>query len=47
VRTGKLETVIEDGAVAEKIAFSYWHEAYQVGQLELLRQLAGKYDKVI
>jgi uncharacterized damage-inducible protein DinB len=32
---------------AERIAFSHWHETYHVGQLELLRQLAGKNDKVI
>jgi hypothetical protein len=27
--------------------FLAWHEAYHVGQLELLRQLTGKDDKVI
>ena len=32
---------------AEQIAFAHWHETYHVGQLELLRQLAGKDDKVI
>jgi len=32
--------------VAEHIALLIWHETYHVGQLELLRQLAGKNDKV-
>jgi hypothetical protein len=41
------EAPIDDETVAEKIAFSHWHETYHVGQLELLRQLAGKNDKVI
>jgi DinB superfamily len=43
----KWEAPINDETVAEKIAFSHWHETYHVGQLELLRQLAGKNDKVI
>jgi hypothetical protein len=29
------------------LAFLDWHESYHVGQLELLRQLAGKVDKII
>lgn len=29
------------------LSFFQWHEAYHTGQLELLRQLAGKNDKVI
>lgn len=29
------------------LSFIQWHEAYHTGQLELLRQLAGKNDKVI
>jgi hypothetical protein len=29
------------------LAFSQWHEAYHAGQLEQLRQLSGKDDKVI
>jgi uncharacterized damage-inducible protein DinB len=33
--------------LAEAIAFMLWHEAYHTGQLELLRQLAGKNDHVI
>jgi uncharacterized damage-inducible protein DinB len=37
----------DDETVDEQITFSHWHETYHVGQLELLRQLAGKNDKVI
>lgn len=33
--------------VAEFLNFLLWHETYHVGQTELLRQLAGKNDKVI
>jgi hypothetical protein len=33
--------------LAEAISFMQWHEAYHTGQLELLRQLAGKNDHVI
>ena len=33
--------------VAQRIFFLYFHETYHVGQTELLRQLAGKDDKVI
>jgi hypothetical protein len=33
--------------LAQAIAFMQWHEAYHTGQLELLRQLAGKNDHVI
>ncbi len=29
------------------LEFLLWHEAYHIGNLELLRQLAGKNDKVI
>jgi DinB superfamily len=38
---------LEEETRAERIAFSNWHETYHVGQLELLRQLAGKDDKII
>ena len=34
-------------SVGERIIFLQWHEAYHVGQLEILRQLAGKDDKII
>lgn len=38
----------DDGStVGEEIAFLQWHETYHVGQLDHLRQLAGKNDKVI
>jgi uncharacterized damage-inducible protein DinB len=30
-----------------RVEFLAWHEAYHVGQLELLRQLTGKDDKII
>jgi uncharacterized damage-inducible protein DinB len=33
--------------LAQRIFFLYFHETYHVGQTELLRQLAGKDDKVI
>jgi hypothetical protein len=38
---------LDEETRAERIAFSNWHETYHVGQLELLRQLAGKNDKII
>jgi uncharacterized damage-inducible protein DinB len=34
-------------SIGERLTFANWHETYHVGQLELLRQLAGKNDKVI
>lgn len=33
--------------LGEVIAFLHWHETYHTGQLELLRQLAGKNDQVV
>ena len=33
--------------MGSRLAFLAWHEAYHVGQTELLRQLAGKDDKII
>lgn len=33
--------------LGEVLAFLQWHETYHLGQLELLRQLAGKNDKVV
>lgn len=43
-----LESINEKGTLMwERVEFLAWHEAYHVGQLELLRQLAGKDDKVI
>ena len=37
----------ERSSVGKWIAFLQFHESYHVGQTELLRQLAGKNDKVI
>jgi hypothetical protein len=34
-------------SVGEFVNFLLWHETYHVGQTEILRQLAGKNDKVI
>jgi len=34
-------------SVGERLIFLQWHEAYHIGQLEILRQLAGKDDKII
>jgi uncharacterized damage-inducible protein DinB len=34
-------------SIGERVFFLYFHETYHVGQTELLRQLAGKDDKVI
>ena len=31
----------------DKLTFYLWHETYHIGQLELLRQLAGKNDSII
>lgn len=36
-----------DDLIGERIHFVSWHETYHLGQLELLRQLSGKNDKVI
>lgn len=33
--------------VGRSVDFLHWHETYHIGQTELLRQLAGKDDKVI
>jgi DinB superfamily len=42
-----LEAKLDEDSRAEHITFSIWHETYHVGQLELLRQVSGKNDKVI
>ena len=42
IQAGRGET-----SVGEWVVFLHWHETYHVGQLELLRQLAGKNDAVI
>jgi hypothetical protein len=33
--------------VIDRVGFLVWHETYHVGQLEILRQLAGKDDAII
>ena len=33
--------------IGDRLEFSHWHETYHVGQLEILRQLAGTDDKII
>ncbi|NIM93874.1 MAG: hypothetical protein GTO18_09215 [Anaerolineales bacterium] len=46
-----LDKEVESGGrkdtVDHLIAGLHWHETYRTGQLEILRQLAGKDDKVI
>jgi uncharacterized damage-inducible protein DinB len=42
-----IETFRGERTVGNHVTFLLWHEAYHVGQLELLRQLAGKDDAVI
>ena len=37
----------EDTPLGEVIDFLFWHETYHIGQLELLRQVAGKNDPII
>ena len=37
----------DEGPVGELIAGFHWHETYHCGQVEILRQLAGKDDKVV
>ena len=34
-------------SLGEHLIFLQWHEAYHIGQLEILRQLAGKDDQII
>ena len=36
-----------DGTIGGMVSFLAMHETYHVGQLELLRHLAGKNDKII
>jgi uncharacterized damage-inducible protein DinB len=37
----------DDQSRGQAVAFHHWHETYHTGQLELLRQLAGKNDAII
>lgn len=50
VTAGRLEAIADEEnqrSVGERIEFMQWHETYHVGQLEILRQLAGKNDAII
>jgi uncharacterized damage-inducible protein DinB len=51
ITTERLAEIEEVGSLKEEvgalISFMHWHETYHTGQFELLRQLAGKNDKVI
>ena len=42
-----IETFRGEKLLGDHVAFLLWHESYHVGQLELLRQLAGTDDAVI
>jgi len=42
-----MQTERGEKTVGELVAGLHWHETYHVGQLELLRQLAGKDDAII
>jgi uncharacterized damage-inducible protein DinB len=42
-----LQEVKGEKTVGELFTLLQWHETYHLGQLEFLRQLAGKNDKVI
>ncbi len=33
-------------AVGKLLNFYFWHETYHLGQLEMLRRLAGKLEKI-
>jgi uncharacterized damage-inducible protein DinB len=43
----EVESFLGTTTLGRLIFFLYWHESYHVGQTELLRQLAGKDDKVV
>jgi uncharacterized damage-inducible protein DinB len=42
-----IETFRGEELLGDHVAFLLWHESYHVGQLELLRQLAGTDDAVM
>ena len=42
-----IQTARGETTLGERLVFLHWHETYHVGQLELLRQLAGTNDAVI
>ena len=46
----RLDTTYDEergSQVRDRLEFLIWHEAYHLGQLEILRQLAGKDDAII
>jgi len=47
VSAAELAKVEGEHSLGERLSGLYWHEAYHTGQTELLRQLAGKDDKVV
>jgi len=50
VTSDTMDERVDEGkeqTVRERIEFLQWHETYHVGQLEILRQLAGKNDSII
>ncbi len=50
VAPDQLEAIADEEnrrTVGERLEFMHWHETYHVGQLEILRQLAGMNDAII
>ena len=43
----EVQSFLGTTTLGQLVFFLYWHESYHAGQTELLRQLAGKDDKVI
>jgi hypothetical protein len=46
-RLGEIGDEEPQRTVGDRVEFLQWHETYHVGQLEILRQLAGKDDAII
>ncbi|MEN8172362.1 MAG: DinB family protein [Chloroflexota bacterium] len=44
---GKIWDQENEISIGGRLIFLQWHEAYHIGQLEILRQLAGKDDAII
>ncbi|MDY7040410.1 MAG: DinB family protein [Chloroflexota bacterium] len=42
-----LATSVDGRSLGEHLAGLHWHETYHTGQLEILRQLAGKNDAIV
>jgi uncharacterized damage-inducible protein DinB len=50
IDSGPLAEIVDEKTqrtVGDRVEFLQWHETYHVGQLEILRQLAGKDDAII